>query len=317
MTVTTEPTAPGALGRRGGGRAAAPARAGRTHSSVMGWLFVTPFLAIFLLFTVIPVVVALLLSLSDIQLADLRTPYAVALIGFGNFADVLNTEAFVQALRNTVVYVVIGVPVTMGIGFLLALALDNGIRRLRGFFRAVIYVPVIANIVAAAVFWQYAFTTTGPVNEFLARFGLPTPNWLNESASAVFVVLLLTVWRNIGTCMVLFLAGLQSVPADVHEAASLDGAGYWQRVRLITLPMLKPTTLLVSVLMSVNFLNIFEEPYLVTGGGPLGSTQSLASWVNEQFGFGNIGGSLAGSMILLLLVAGISFVQIRMMRSDS
>jgi len=310
VTVTAPPA------RTGRTPAVRPVRRRRASHAGTGWLFVSPFLAVFALFTLVPVVMAVGLSLTDIRVADLRTPFAVGLTGLDNYETVLGNAAFRRALLNTAVYVVIGVPVTMAIGFVLALALDSGIRRMRNTFRAIFYVPVIANVVAAAVLWQYAFTPNGPVNEALSGLGITGPNWLNEPAWAVTTVLLLTIWRNIGTCMVLFLAGLQSVPEEVHEAAALDGAGYWRRVFSMTIPMVKPTTLLVSVLMSVNFLNIFEEPYLVTRGGPLGSTESIASWVNEQFGFGNISGSLAGSMVLLVVVVVVSAVQMRVLRSD-
>jgi multiple sugar transport system permease protein len=263
---------------------------------------------------VVPAVMALFLSLTDIRVGDLRTPFAVAFTGFENYADVLGNDTFQRAVLNTGLFVLVGVPATMAIAFVLALALDSGIRRLRSAFRAVIYVPVVANIVAAAVLWQYAFTRRGPVNGFLSLLGVDGPNWLGRPGWAVFAVLLLTVWRNIGTCMVLFLAGLQSVPGEVHEAAALDGAGYWRRVVTMTVPLLRPTTLLVSVLMSVSFLNIFDEPYLVTKGGPLSATESIAKWVYDQFGFGNIGDSMAGSMVLLVVVVAVSTAQVRLLR---
>jgi multiple sugar transport system permease protein len=287
-----------------------------THGGV-AWGFLTPFLIVFVLFTLIPALMALTFSFTDIKASDVRNPFAVGFVFFDTFASVLGNGGFQRSVLNTAIYVVIGVPVTMVIAFLLALVLDAGIRRLRGLFRAIIYVPVIANVVAAAVIWQYAFTNQGPINSALAALGIPGPTWLSDPGTAVFVVLLLGIWRNIGTCMVLFLAGLQSVPEEVHEAAALDGAGYWRRVLSMTVPLLRPTTLLVSVLMTVNFLNIFDEPFLVTNGGPLNSTRSIAQWVYEQFGYGNIAGSMAGSWVLLVIVLIIAFVQIRFLRSKS
>ncbi|WP_432563606.1 carbohydrate ABC transporter permease [Kineococcus sp. SYSU DK003] len=291
-------------------------RRGRVSShQTTGWLFVTPFVAVFLVFSVVPALMAVFLSLTDIGVGDLRTPLAVTFTGLENFRTILGNPGFQRAMLNTALFVVVGVPTTMATAFVLALALDSGIRRLRSVFRAVIYVPVIANIVAAAVLWQYAFTREGPVNGFLSVLGVEGPNWLGRPGWAVFAVLLLTVWRNIGTCMVLFLAGLQSVPEEVHEAAALDGAGYWRRVLTMTVPLLRPTTLLVSVLMSVSFLNIFDEPYLVTNGGPLSATESVAKWVYDQFGYGNIAHSMAGSMILLVVVLVVSITQVRLLRS--
>ncbi|KRE28927.1 carbohydrate ABC transporter permease [Agromyces sp. Soil535] len=294
--------------RRVRARRMRPAHAG------IAWLFVLPFVVIFAVFTAVPAATAVVLTMTDIGVADLRDPFGVNFVFLENFQTVLTAPDFLRSALNTVIYVGIGVPATMAIGFLLALALDSGIRRARSVFRAIIYVPVIANIVAAAVVWQYAFTLNGPINSFLADLGIVGPNWLGTPTTALFVVLLLTIWRTTGTCMVLFLAGLQSIPEEVHEAASLDGAGYWRRVFQMTLPLLRPTTLLVTVLMSVMYLNIFEEPFLVTDGGPLGSTKSVALWVYEQFGFGNMSNAMTGSIVLLLGVLVICVIQFRMLR---
>jgi multiple sugar transport system permease protein len=272
---------------------------------------------VFVVLTLVPSLMALSFAFTDIRASDVRDPLSVTFVFFDTFASVLTNATFLRAGLNTAIYVLIGVPVTMVVGFLLALLLDTGIRRLRGMFRAIIYVPVIANVVAAAVIWQYAFTPEGPINSALESVGIAGPNWLGEPSTAMFIVILLAIWRSIGVCMVLYLAGLQSIPEEVHEAASLDGAGYWRRVVGMTVPLLQPTTLLVSVLTSVTFLNIFDEPYLVTNGGPLNSTRSLAQWVYDQFGLGNIAGSMAGSAILLAIVLVIAWIQIRFLRDKT
>jgi len=284
-----------------------------SHNRI-GWIFVAPLVIILSLFTVLPAVIALAMSFTDIGAADLRDPFAVNFTAFDTFIQVLTDQTFLRALFNTTLFVVISVPLTVGIAFVLALILNNGIRRLKSFFRAAIYLPVITNIVAAAVIWQYAFTVTGPVNAGLETLSIHGPNWLGDPVWAVPTVAALGIWRNIGTCMIFFLAGLQGIPEEVEEAASMDGAGYWGRVLHMTIPLLRPTTLLVMILMTVSFLNIFDEPYLVTHGGPLGSTQSLALWVYEQFGYGNIAPSMAGSFILLALVGIIAAVQFRVLR---
>jgi multiple sugar transport system permease protein len=129
------------------------------------------------------------------------------------------------------------------------------------------------------------------------------------------VVILLGVWRNFGTAMLLFLAGLQTLPKEVYEAAAIDGAGRWRQLRSITVPLMMPTTLLVSVLLSVFFLQVFDEPYLLTNGGPLGTTESMALFTYHQFGFGNIGTSSAASFLLLIVVAVVSALQFRILRA--
>lgn len=287
----------------------------RHRQTLVGWLFIAPFAAIFLAFTAVPIAASLGMSLSDIHSTDLQNPFSVDFTGLANYATLFGDARFRQAILNTLYFVVIGVPLTMGIGFFLALILNHGIRRFRNTFRGLYYAPVVTNIVSVALIWQYAFNQNGTVNEVLASIGFAGPNWLGDQQLAMPVVILLGIWRNFGTAMLLFLAGLQAVPEDVQEAAALDGAGFWRRLWSMTLPLLMPTTLLVSVLLSVFFLQVFDEPYLLTGGGPLGSTESIALYTYRQFGFGNFGVSSAASYILLLLVVGLSLLQFRLLRS--
>lgn len=296
---------------------AARARRPRQHrrNAVTGWLFLAPFAVVFLLFTAIPVVAALAMSLTDIQSSDLRDPFAVEFTALDNFAGLFGDPRFLRAMSNTAAFVLIGVPLTMLIGFALALLLNHGIRRLRTVFRGLFYAPVVTNIVSMALIWQYAFNQDGTVNEVLGAIGFAGPNWLGDEDLALPVVILMGVWRNFGTAMLLFLAGLQAVPEDVQEAAAIDGAGFWRRLVHMTLPLLMPTTLLVSVLLSVFYLQVFEEPYLLTGGGPVGSTESIALYIYRQFGYGDFAASSAASFILLALVVIASALQFRLLRS--
>jgi len=296
---------------RPAGRSRRPA----ARRTAVAWLFLAPFALVFLVFTAIPTVAALGFSLTDLRGADLRTPFAVNFTGVENYIRLFQDRGFLQDIRNTAVFVAVGVPLTMGVGFALALALNSGIRRLRGVFRTVFFAPVVTNVVAVALIWRYAFNADGTVNKVLGAVGLAGPNWLDDPHLAMPVVVLLGVWRNFGTAMVLFLAGLQAIPQDVYEAAALDGAGRWRQLRHITLPLLLPTTLMVSVLLSVFYLQVFDEPYLLTGGGPLGSTESMALYTYRQFGAGEFGTSSAASFVMLVLVALVSLVQFRMLRS--
>lgn len=294
---------------------AAPRTAARTRRTAVAWLFLAPFTLLFLLYTAIPAVAALGFSLTDLRGADLRTPLAVNFTGLDNYLRLFQDDSFLRDIGNTALFVAVGVPLTMGVGFTLALALDSGIQRLRGALRTVFFAPVVTNVVAAALIWQYAFHPDGTVNQALAVVGLAGPNWLDDPDLAMPVVVLLGVWRNFGTAMVLFLAGLQAIPRDVYEAAALDGAGRWRQLRHITVPLLLPTTLMVSVLLTVFYLQVFDEPYLLTDGGPLGSTESVALYTYHQFGAGQFGMSSAASFVMLVLVAVVSVVQFRLLRS--
>ncbi|MBW8798079.1 MAG: sugar ABC transporter permease [Streptomyces sp.] len=289
----------------------------RTRRTAVGWLFLAPFALLFLLFTAVPALSALGFSLTDLRGSDLRHPLAVNFTGLDNYVRLFQDDSFLRDILNTALFVAVGVPLTMAAGFALALALDSGIRRLRGTFRTVFFAPVVTNVVAIALIWRYAFNENGTVNSVLAAVGLAGPNWLDDTHLAMPVVIALGVWRNFGTAMVLFLAGLQAIPRDVYEAAALDGAGRWRQLRHITLPMLMPTTLMVSVLLTVFYLQVFDEPYLLTDGGPLGSTESVALYTYHQFGVGELGVSSAASFVMIVLVALVSAVQFRLLRPRS
>lgn len=277
------------------------------------WAFVTPFLALFTIFVAVPALIALVASFTDIGIRDLRNLFGANFVGLDTFAKVLGSAEFQRSVANTALFVILTVPITMAIGFALAIVLDSKLK-LRGFFRAAFYLPVVTNIVAAAMIWRYAFANSGLVNSMLESVGIGAQDWLSDSALAVPVVASLGVWRNIGISMILFLAGLQAIPADLREAAAIDGAGYWRTLFSITIPLIRPTTLLVSVLLLIFFISIFEEPLLLTRGGPLGSTKTISYWVYDQFGYGNFSSALAGSFILLVIVAVISVIQFRVLR---
>lgn len=282
--------------------------------TAVGWLFLAPFTVVFLVYTAVPTVAALGFSLTDLRGADLRHPFAVDFTGLDNYFRLFQDQSFLRDILNTAVFVAVGVPLTMGIGLALALALNSGIRRLRGVFRTVFFAPVVTNVVAVALIWQYAFNAGGTVNKTLGAVGFAGPNWLDDPNLTMPVVILLGVWRNFGIAMVLFLAGLQAIPQNVYEAASLDGADRWRQLRHITLPLLRPTTLMVSVLLTVFYLQVFDEPYLLTNGGPLGSTESVALYTYHQFGAGEFGMSSAASFVTLVLVMLVSAVQFRLLR---
>jgi multiple sugar transport system permease protein len=289
----------------------------KTHLTVTGWMFALPFVLVFAVFTVIPVVASLGMSFTDIRATDIRTPFNVNVVGFDNYVALFTTPDFLRALLNTAYYAGVGIPATLAVGLGLALVLNYGINRLKGFFRAAYYLPVVTNLVAVAVVWRYMLLPEGMMDELLGFVGIDAPNWLYDGVWAMPSVIGLGVWRNFGTAMVIFLAGLQTLPADVFEAASLDGAGRVRTFWSLTLPLLMPTTLLATVLMSVNFFQVFEEPFVLTSGGPLNSTLTIGYYTYNQFGFGNYDMASASSYVMLAIVALASLVQFRMLRSRS
>ena len=184
--------------------------------------------------------------------------------------------------NDTGYFVVFGIPLTMAVSLALAVALNGGITRFRTFFRVGFYTPVVTSIVAVAVVWRFTFQPNGLLNHVLGGIGIHGPDGLHSTTWAMPALIIMAVWRNMGTLMIIFLAGLQNVSQDVHEAAMVDGASAWQRFSRITLPLLRPTLLLGAILVSVGYLQFFEEPYVMTQGGPLDSTLSITTVIAQR-----------------------------------
>jgi multiple sugar transport system permease protein len=279
-------------------------------------LFALPFLGLFAVFTVGPVLASFAMSFTDLRASDVRTPLAVAPVGLDNYAKLLGDDTFHQAAFNTAYFVVVGVPLTMALGLAVAVALNTGITRLRTAFRVGYYLPVVTSIVAVAVVWRFLLEPdSGLVNTLLGYVGVDGPSWLNDETWAMPSLIVMSAWRNLGTLVVVFLAGLQVVPKEMHEAAAIDGAGAWGRFRHITLPMMRPTLLFGAVVTSIGYLQFFEEPFVMTQGGPLDSTLSASFYTYNQFGFGNYAYASAMSYALLVVIALVTAVQFRLLGS--
>jgi multiple sugar transport system permease protein len=283
-----------------------------------GWILALPFVLLFSVFTAWPVLYSLYMSFTDIKAKDLRSPFAVNLVGLQNYVRAFNDETFRSAARNTAYFVVAAVPLTLGLALAAALALDKGVTRFRTMFRVGYYTPVVTSIVAVAVVWRFLLQPdSGLVNTVLGWVGINGPDWLGSTTWSMPSLIVMTSWRSFGTAMIIFLAGLQGVPVLLQEAAEMDGAGSWQRFRYITLPLLRPTMLFVTVTTCVGYLQFFEEPYVMTKGGPLNSTISLSMATYQQFGFGNYGFAAAMSYVLFVVIVAITALQFRLLRSNT
>jgi multiple sugar transport system permease protein len=291
------------------------ARTRRRKQALVGWLFASPFVLGFTVFSLFPLVASLALSFTDFTSRDIATPFAVDFVGLQQYADLFGNPLFRKSMGVTAYFVAVGIPLTMVVALALAVALDSGISRFRTAFRVGFYTPVVTSIVAVAVVWRFILQDQGLLNGILGWVGIDGPNWLNSTTWAMPAMILMAVWRNMGTLMIIFLAGLQTVPEEVKEAAAIDGAGPWTIFRRITLPLLRPTLLLGAVLLSVGYLQFFEEPYVMTKGGPLNSTTSVTYFTYNQFGFGKYGTASAASYLLFVAIALLSLVQFRALRS--
>lgn len=220
------------------------------RQALIAWGFCLPFVLVFGVFMLVPLLSSMGMSFTDITSRDLRTPFNVNIVGFDNYVTLLTDPRFHKALLTTAIFVIDG------------------------------------------------------------------PDWLHDTRFALPALMIMTIWRNMGTLMIIFLAGLQAIPTELKEAAAVDGAGKWRTFTSITLPLMKPTILLGAVLISVAYLQFFEESFVMTQGGPLDSTLSAAYYVYQQFGFGRYGIASAASWVLFIIIAVVSVLQFRILGSD-
>ena len=272
------------------------------------WWFVAPALLVIAVFFFLPIVAALLISLTDFDIYALADLANLRFVGFGNYLKLLQTPSFWQALGNTLYFVAAGVPLSIGASLGAALLLHSRLTRFKPFFRTALFAPVVTTLVAVAVIWRYLLNTRyGLLNYALGGLGIDPIDWLGDPHWAMPTIILFAVWKNFGYNMIIFLAGLQAVPEDLYEAARIDGASIWRQFRHVTLPMLGPVLLLVGILTMAGYFQLFAEPYVMTQGGPLESTVSVLYLMYEQgFKWWNLGMASAVAFVLFALMAGIT-----------
>lgn len=281
------------------------------------WLLVTPALAAILLFFAVPVLAGLVLSLTDFDLYAVADPGAARWVGAGNYASLLADPLFWKALRNTLLLVGLGVPLTLILALGGALLVHSRLARWPGFWRTAFFAPVVTTLVAVSVVWRYLYHPRyGLLDQALIRLGLPAVDWLGDPRWAMPAIALLAVWRTFGYCLVIYVAGLAAIPETLHEAARIDGATGWQRFRHVTLPLLTPTTIFVGILTSVGFFQVFAEPYVMTRGGPLNATTTISLLMYQQgFRWWSMGRASAIAFVLFILILAASWLQTRARRA--
>jgi len=280
----------------------------RRRETLAAYGFLLPNLIGFLIFTLLPVVAALLISLTDWNL--LQPPKWV---GLQNFATLAQDPLFRKVLGNTAIYVLGTVPVQMILALLVAMALNQGLPGTL-FFRAAFFMPVVTSAVAIALVWRWIYNADfGVLNSFLYMLGVSDPpNWLTSTRWALPSVMIMSVWQQIGFSMVLFLAGLQGVPEHLYEAARIDGAGPFQRFLFITVPMLTPTTFFVFVINIINSFQVFDQAFIMTGGGPANATNTIVYNIYQNaFQFFKMGYAAAMAWVLFAIIFIVTVVQFR------
>ncbi len=279
-----------------------------------GFLFALPSVVLILVFFFGPVLYGLWLSLTDFDLYAIGDPTSTRFIGLGNYSSALTNADFWNALKVTLWYALVGAPISVAVSLAAALLVDARTTRFKAFFRAVYFAPVVTTLVAVAIVWRYLYQPQyGLVNALLHRFGGPPVDWLGDPHWALFSIVVLAVWKNFGYNLLIFVAGLQNVPMELHEAAQLDGANGWQRFRNVTLPELAPVCMFLSVTTVINYFQLFAEPYVMTQGGPLKSTTSLVLLMYEQgFRWWRLGYAASVAFLLFAVILIATAVQMRL-----
>ena len=283
-----------------------------------GWLFTGPALVLIAVFFAVPALAVFGLSFTDFDIYSIGDPGSTRFIGLDNYRALLGDRLFWVALRSTIYYVAVGGPLSVAVSLVAAVLINAKLTRWKPFFRSAFFAPWVTTLVAVALVWRYVYHPQyGPLNALLGVFGLGPIDWLGDPRWAMPAIILVSVWKNFGYNMLIFLAGLQSIPEELYEAAQLDGAGAWHRFRHVTLPMLGPTFVFVGVVTMIAAFQVFSEPYVMTQGGPLKSTLTLVLLMYEQgFRWWRLGFAAAIAVVLFLLTFAGTLLQLRLRRGD-
>jgi len=290
-------------------------RAARLNAA---YVFVTPALALIAVFFLLPVAAAFFLSLTDFDIYAVANLSNLRVVGARNYLELVRDPLFWIALRNTAYFVVVGGPLAVAVSLAAALLVTPPVVRLKPLFRTFFFLPVVTSLVAVAVVWRYLYHPRfGLLNYALGLVGIGPFDWLGDPRLAMPAIILMAVWKNFGFNMVIFMAGLQSIPERLYEAARVDGATTWQQFSRVTVPMLAPTFVFVGVMTLIGDFQLFAEPYVMTQGGPAHSTLSIVLYMYEEgFRWWSLGYAAALAFVLFAIILVLTRVA-RWQRSDA
>lgn len=277
------------------------------------YLLVSPYIVHFLVFIAFPVLFSLVLTFHEWNIIS-----PMEYVGVDNYKKMFGDRMFWKAIVNTLKFLIIHIPLQLTIALALAEFLTQKIK-LKGFFRAAFFMPVIVSGVVVTILWQQLFGyDSGMVNRMLTAIGLHKVGWLVDPDVAMGSIAIMATWKNVGLYVILFLVGLQTVPKHYYEAADIEGATHWQKFRRITLPMINPTIFMVVILSTIGGFSLFIEPYIMTGGGPLGSTLSSVLYIYKQaFQYYHMGYSATLGFFFALLILLVIILQKKYIESDA
>ena len=276
-----------------------------SKKSIISYFLVSPYLVHLILFISFPVIFSAVLTFHKWNILS-----EMQYVGFDNYIRLFQDRLFWKALVNTMTFLIIHIPLQLIIALLLAYFLDQKIL-FKGFFRATFFLPVVISGVVVTMVWQQLYMVdSGLINKLLVSIGLGKVEWLTNKNIAMISIAIMATWKNVGLYVILFLVGLQSVPRRYYEAADVEGANQWQKFRYITLPAINPTIFMVTILSTIGGFNLFIEPYIMTGGGPLNSTLSAMLYIYKQaFEYYHMGYSATLGIIFAFIIMMVVAVQ--------
>lgn len=282
----------------------------QTKTAILALL---PSLIIFCVFTVYPIFYSLYLSFFNASLLSPKRTF----VGFANYANLLQNPTFQRAVTNTVYYTLGVVPIGVALSLLVAVLLNSNLR-LQSFFRSAFFAPVITSMVAVSIVWTWMLEPNyGLINGLLARIGISGPGWLTDPAWAMPSVILLSIWKNLGFNMVIFLAGLQNIPKEVMESADLDGVNPWQRLVHVTVPMMRGPIGFAVIVSVIKSMQVFGQIYVMTGGGPANATMVIVYYLYQQaFEFYRSGYASAVAWVLFAAIFVLTLLQNRLLKDE-
>jgi multiple sugar transport system permease protein len=268
------------------------------------YFFLMPAFSAIFVFFFLPVLGAFCMSFTDMDIYALGDLSNARFIGFANYLRLFEDPLFWTALKNTFYFVLVAGPLSISVSLIAALLLNSKLVLFKGLFRLTYFMPVVTTLVAVAIVWRFIYHPKfGILNYLLSFLGLNPIDWLGDPNWAMPAIILMSIWKSFGYNMIIFIAGLQNVPEYLYEAAVIEGANQWQQFKSITLPMLAPTTLFVSIITMIGFFQLFAEPYIMTQGGPLNKTLSIVLYMyQEGFRWWNIGYSAAIAFVLFFII---------------
>lgn len=288
-----------------------------TNNSKAAYLFLAPAISAIGIFFFLPVVAAFMISFTDFDIYTLGDWSTLRFVGLKNYLKLIDDPLFWQALQNTFYYVVAAAPLSIAISLGAALLLNSKLIKYKGIFRLSYFMPVVTTLVAVAIVWRFIYHPKfGILNYILSFAGINPIDWLGDPVWAMPSIILMSVWKNFGYNMIIFIAGLQNIPEELYEAADIEGANGWQKFKSITLPMLAPTTLFVTLITMIGFFQVFAEPYVMTQGGPLNKTLTIVQYMyQEGFRWWNMGYSASIAFVLFFIIFIGTMIQLKIQKS--